>query len=382
MVAHGRIAFAGRRRRRRSSRRWRSRRSNTAPATGASPLAGASVDARAWSSPPAGTTPPSAPSRTRSQYLGTPFDVLNASTGPDADRRRAGHRGARQVQRRLPRRRRSSGGSAFTDAEWTALTTYEVEFGVRRVALYTSPNAVVRPRPTTTSASIRRTTPDRGDLHRGRRGASSSATNCANPDRHDQGYAYPTAAADGADDAAAGRRERQRLRRHAQLPRRARGAGAHLRSGVDLRLVPGARLRAGQLGDARAVRRRAPRLRDPPDRRPVPGQRHLHRRHLPDHRRRSAGVRRLAERRCRPSRQRAGFRLAWAANGAGSQSHAGRSADRQGGGARADVRLDQPQLGSPGPRRAQLRRRAARSSRRTISTCAGWASCPTRRSTP
>jgi hypothetical protein len=33
------------------------------------------------------------------------------------------------------------GGSAFTDAEWNALTSYEVEFGVRRVSLYTSPSA-------------------------------------------------------------------------------------------------------------------------------------------------------------------------------------------------------------------------------------------------
>ncbi|HSS40295.1 MAG TPA: polysaccharide deacetylase family protein, partial [Polyangia bacterium] len=34
-----------------------------------------------------------------------------------------------------------AGTSAFTDAEWQALTTYEVSFGVRRAALYTLPDA-------------------------------------------------------------------------------------------------------------------------------------------------------------------------------------------------------------------------------------------------
>ena len=56
----------------------------------------------------------------------------------------------------------------------------------------------------------------------------------------------------------------------------------------------------------------------------------------------------------------AGFRAAWAVQRRGLLVAPRRSADREGGRARADVRVDQPQLGSPGARRAQLRRRAQR----------------------
>ena len=64
-----------------------------------------------------------------------------------------------------------------------------------------------------------------------------------------------------------------------------------------------ARVRRRELGDARAVRRRAPRLRVAADRRLLPAPaRSTRRGHLPHHRRRPAGVRQLAERRAAPIR--------------------------------------------------------------------------------
>ena len=88
------------------------------------------------------------------------------------------------------------GSSAFTDAEWTVLTTYEVEFGVRRVALYTSPSASygfvdndVGVDPTTSPISATCTAAGK---------ALFIGTNCANPIIISQGYAYPTTVADSA----------------------------------------------------------------------------------------------------------------------------------------------------------------------------------------
>ena len=182
-------------------------------------------------------------------------------------------------------------------------------------------------------------------------------TNCANPIVMTDGWVYP-ATVTATDDTvtpllvdAAGN-----VYGAWSVHRRARGAGAHLRAGDLPDTLPAARLRARQLGDARAVRRRAPRLRRAADRRLLSGQRHLYRRDLPDHRRRPPGAGRLAEPDAHPA---AHGRLPARLGGerAGVAIDARRSADRQGAGARADVLLDQPQLGPPDPRRAQLRGR-------------------------
>ena len=118
-----------------------------------------------------------------------------------------------------------------------------------------------------------------------------------------------------------------------------------------------ARLRARRLGDARAVRRRASHLRRPADRRSLSLQRHLHRRDLPDHQRRPAGLRELGEQQTRAAADR-GLSLRLGGQRAGVAVDAGRSAHRPGGGAGLHVLLAQPHLGPRRARRPGLRRRA------------------------
>jgi hypothetical protein len=167
---------------------------NAAPDTGASPIAGASVDARVLVITATGNNNALGAIENTLEYLGTPFDVLNASTGPalTADALASGTHGKYDAVFLDV----GDLSGAFTDAEWTVLTTYEVEFGVRRVSLYTSPSASygfvdtdvgVDPATAPISASC---TPAGATLFVG--------TNCANPILINQGYAYPTAAADGA----------------------------------------------------------------------------------------------------------------------------------------------------------------------------------------
>jgi hypothetical protein len=165
---------------------------NTAPTTGASAMAGASVDARALVITAAGNNVAFTAIENTLQYLGTPFDVLNASTGPA-----------------LTENALSSGphgkynaifldigdlGGAFSEDEWEALTTYEVEFGVRRVALYTAPNDSYGLTGDAngievTSAPIAASCTAAGQ-------SVLVGTNCANPIQINQGHAYPSAAAD------------------------------------------------------------------------------------------------------------------------------------------------------------------------------------------
>ena len=167
---------------------------NSAPDTGASPLANATVDARVLVISAKGPSSSFQAIQATLQYLGTPFDVLNASAGPalTADSLASGAHGKYNAIFLDV----GDLSSTFTDAEWTALTTYEVEFGVRRVSLYTSPNASygfadkdVGVDPTTSPISATCTADGK---------AIFIGTNCANPVLINQGYAYPTTAADSA----------------------------------------------------------------------------------------------------------------------------------------------------------------------------------------
>jgi peptidoglycan/xylan/chitin deacetylase (PgdA/CDA1 family) len=171
---------------------------NSAPDTGASPIANATVDARVLVISAKGTSATLAAIQATLQYLGTPFDVLNASTGPalTADALASGAHGKYNAIFLDMGDLSIGGASAFSDAEWTVLTTYEVEFGVRRVSLYTSPDASygfldndVGVDPTTTPISATCTAAGK---------ALFVGTNCANPVVINQGYAYPTAVADSA----------------------------------------------------------------------------------------------------------------------------------------------------------------------------------------
>ena len=116
---------------------------HVAPPTYAAPIANASVDARVLIITANGTDAAFGAIESTLQYLGTPFDVLNATTGATltADMLASGTHGKYQAIF-LDLGDLSVGGtSAFTNAEFTTLATYEASFGVRRVSLYTSPSA-------------------------------------------------------------------------------------------------------------------------------------------------------------------------------------------------------------------------------------------------
>ena len=170
---------------------------NSEPDTGAAPIAGAAVDARALLITTDGTNSSFAAIRSTLQYLGMPFDVLDATAGPPltADALASGTHGKYNAVFLDLGGLETSSGSAFSDAEWTTLATYETEFKVRRVSLYTSPSASyglegdagIDPTKTPTAMSC---TPAGTAVFVG--------TNCANPIALGGGYAYPAAATDAA----------------------------------------------------------------------------------------------------------------------------------------------------------------------------------------
>jgi hypothetical protein len=167
---------------------------DTAPATGASPVAGASVDARVLIITAAGNNAAFTAIENTLQYLGTPFDVLNASTGP-ALTAAALSSGAHGKYNAIFLDIGDLSG-AFSEDEWQSLTTYEVQFGVRRVALYTSPTASYGFVDTDTGVDPSKTPISATCTAAG--AALFVGTNCANPVLINQGYAYPTAATDSA----------------------------------------------------------------------------------------------------------------------------------------------------------------------------------------
>ncbi len=113
---------------------------------------GATVDARVLVITADGTDPAAAAAQAALKRLGTPFDVHDATHGQrlTADQLAAGTHG-RYNAILLDRGAllTGAGASAFTDAEWQALATYEASFGVRRAALYTLPDAGYGFAPTT-----------------------------------------------------------------------------------------------------------------------------------------------------------------------------------------------------------------------------------------
>jgi hypothetical protein len=170
---------------------------NPSPEVWLSPSPDVSVDARLLLITTDGSSPTFAAIRSALDYMGTPYDVLDATSGPaltstflaDGTHGRyhgilldAGDLGATQ-------------GSAFSDAEWMALTTYEATFGVRRVSLYTAPTRAYG------------LTPDQGGFDAAKTPVAVTCTNegaavfaganCALPITIDRGYAYPARAMDG-----------------------------------------------------------------------------------------------------------------------------------------------------------------------------------------
>ena len=168
---------------------------NSAPVTGATPLAGAVVDARALIITADGTDAAFAAISSTLQYLGSPFDVLNATTGPTltAGALASGTHGKYDAVFLDLGGLETSSGSAFTDDEWTTLSTYEAEFSVRRVALYTSPSSSYG---LSDNGSI---DPTQTPVTMTCTAAGTSlfvGTNCANPIVMTDGWAYPATATD------------------------------------------------------------------------------------------------------------------------------------------------------------------------------------------
>ncbi|HSS40403.1 MAG TPA: hypothetical protein VLT58_16670, partial [Polyangia bacterium] len=168
---------------------------NTAPRITAAAIAGAVVDARVLIITGDGTDSGLDAIQSTLQFLGTPFDVFNASTGPvlTADMLATGTHGKYDAVFLDTGNLSITGGSAFTADEWTTLTTYEAQFGVRRVSLYTSPaaayglsdNGEVDP----TKTPVTMTCTAAGT-------ALFVGANCANPIVVNQGWVYPASATD------------------------------------------------------------------------------------------------------------------------------------------------------------------------------------------
>ncbi|HSY39856.1 MAG TPA: hypothetical protein VLA79_10020, partial [Polyangia bacterium] len=140
LVAHERITHAPQAPRMPVVPLIAARGTHAAPPTYAAPIANASVDARILLITANGTDAAFAAIQSTLQYLGTPFDVLNATTGATltAGTLSDGSHGHYQAVFLDLGDLSVNGTSAFSDAEWTTLATYEASFGVRRVSLYTS----------------------------------------------------------------------------------------------------------------------------------------------------------------------------------------------------------------------------------------------------
>src|SRR5579871_1684999 len=167
---------------------------NTAPDTGASPIPGAAVDARALVITASGNNSAFAAIEGTLQYLGTPFDVLNAASGPTltADTLASGPHGKYDAVFLDV----GDLGGGFTQDEWDVLTTYEIQFGVRRVSLYTSPNGQYGLADSDTGVD-----PSKAPISATCTAAGAAlfvGTNCANPVVINQGFAYPTTVTDAA----------------------------------------------------------------------------------------------------------------------------------------------------------------------------------------
>ena len=123
------------------------------------------------------------------QYLGSPFDVLNATTGPalTAGALGSGTHGKYDAVFLDLGGLEIGGGSAFTDEEWLTLATYEAMFNVRRVSLYTSPSTayglVGKGDIDPTKTPITMTCTSAGST-------IFVGANCANPIVMTEGYAY------------------------------------------------------------------------------------------------------------------------------------------------------------------------------------------------
>jgi hypothetical protein len=162
------------------------------PPTNAAPIANSSVDSRVLIITANGTSSSFGAIENTLDYLGTPYDTLNATTTAlTADMLSSGTHG--NYSAIFLDSGDLSGG--FSDAEFTTLSTYEASFGVRRVSLYTSPStdyglSLVGSGfdPSASPVNATCTTAGRSVF---------VGTNCDNPVNINQGFVYPASPTDG-----------------------------------------------------------------------------------------------------------------------------------------------------------------------------------------
>ena len=114
-----------------------------APVTGLARADGISLDARLLVITADGKCAAFAAITSALDYLGTPYDVFNAGSGPDltADRLADGDSGRYQGIILDSGDLAIGSTSALSDAEWMTLASYEARFGVRRAVMYAHPTA-------------------------------------------------------------------------------------------------------------------------------------------------------------------------------------------------------------------------------------------------
>jgi len=116
---------------------------NPAPATKRSALSDVVVDARLLVITANTTSATVSAITSVLGYLGTPYDVIDAANGAPltADVLATGDHGRYQGILLDSGDLSVNSASAFSDAEWTALASYEARFGVRRAVAYMVPSA-------------------------------------------------------------------------------------------------------------------------------------------------------------------------------------------------------------------------------------------------
>ena len=156
---------------------------------------GTSVDARLLVLSASGSSASLAAITSVLAYLGTPYDVVNASMGAVVtdDYLAAGDHGRYQGILLDSGDLAVGSASAFTDAEWMALASYEARFGVRRAVVYAHPSAayglVLTGGADARSAPIAAHCTDAGTT-------VFVGANCAGPVTIDDGYAYSSKPSD------------------------------------------------------------------------------------------------------------------------------------------------------------------------------------------
>jgi hypothetical protein len=239
------------------------------PLTLEAPPMGYLVDARILVISPDGSDSELAAIRQTLAYLGVRYDVFVATTAPTltmanltSDPMHGFYNGIILTRGSmvLP----SGGTSAFTAAEFQTLSNYEAQFQVRRVSLYTRPDAGYGYTTASANNSFTMSTTGEHDVHAGR--ARDLPVRELQQRRDQRRGRVPRGGRRRRDRRRADRFQRRRAGRDARLRRRPRGDVAELRAvaqpGAHAAAVP----RRRQLGDARRVPGRATRVHRRPDR--------------------------------------------------------------------------------------------------------------------